>query len=134
MRRISSSRPITGSSLPFSARSVRSTQYLSKAWRDSSTFGSVTAAPPRMLLIASISFSRVTPASFRTRPASLLSSTIANSINSLAIYWSPRCCANLSVRLKSRAIFCDKRISPSGSLTWGKRSSASPILRVNKGN
>ncbi|MCY1175498.1 hypothetical protein D9M73_157400 [compost metagenome] len=52
VRRISSSRPITGSSLPSSARLVRSTVYLSRAWRASSWFGSLTASPPRRLLIA----------------------------------------------------------------------------------
>ena len=36
VRRISSSRPMTGSSLPASARSVRSTQYLFSDWRLSS--------------------------------------------------------------------------------------------------
>jgi hypothetical protein len=40
VRRISSSRPMTGSSLPCSARSVRSMVYFSSAWRCSSAFGS----------------------------------------------------------------------------------------------
>ena len=42
VRRISSSRPMTGSSLPCSARSVRSMVYFSKAWRCSSALGSST--------------------------------------------------------------------------------------------
>ena len=41
VRRISSSRPITGSSLPCSARSVRSMVYFSSAWRCSSALASV---------------------------------------------------------------------------------------------
>ena len=39
VRRISSSRPITGSSLPDAARAVRSIVYFSSAWRLSSAFG-----------------------------------------------------------------------------------------------
>ena len=39
VRRISSSRPMTGSSLPAAARAVRSMVYFSSAWRLSSAFG-----------------------------------------------------------------------------------------------
>ena len=46
-RRISSSRPMTGSSLPRSAISVRSRPYRSRAWYLSSGFWSVTRAEPR---------------------------------------------------------------------------------------
>ena len=52
VRRISSSRPITGSSLPLSARSVRSMQYFSSAWRCSSAFSLCTFSPPRSFSIA----------------------------------------------------------------------------------
>ena len=52
VRRISSSRPMTGSSLPCSARSVRSIVYFSSAWRLSSAFGSSTFSPPRTSSIA----------------------------------------------------------------------------------
>jgi hypothetical protein len=41
MRRISSSRPMTGSSLPWRARSVRSRLNFSRAWYFSSGLGSV---------------------------------------------------------------------------------------------
>jgi hypothetical protein len=41
-RRISSSRPMTGSSLPDAARAVRSMQYFSSAWRVSSALASST--------------------------------------------------------------------------------------------
>ena len=47
VRRISSSRPITGSSLPARARAVRSTVYFSSAWRFSSAPASCTFSPPR---------------------------------------------------------------------------------------
>ena len=46
-RRISSSRPITGSSLPCAAASVRSRPYFSSAWNLSSGFWSVTRCEPR---------------------------------------------------------------------------------------
>ncbi len=46
-RRISSSRPITGSSFPFCARSVRSRLYRCSAWYFSSGLGSVMRCPPR---------------------------------------------------------------------------------------
>ena len=45
-RRISSSRPITGSILPCSARSVKSIVYFSSALRWSSAFGSFTGSEP----------------------------------------------------------------------------------------
>ena len=52
VRRISSSRPITGSSLPCLASSVKSTVYLFKAWRTSSAFWSSTFCPPRICSMA----------------------------------------------------------------------------------
>ena len=52
VRRISSSRPMTGSSLPCSARSVRSMVYFSSACRDSSAVASLTLAPPLRSSIA----------------------------------------------------------------------------------
>ena len=51
-RRISSSRPITGSSLPWRASSTRSRPYRCRAWYFSSGFWSVTLAPPRTSWIA----------------------------------------------------------------------------------
>ena len=53
---ISSSRPITGSNLPFSALSVKSMQYFFKAPRVFSAFSSLTLLPPRISLIASFNF------------------------------------------------------------------------------
>ncbi len=52
VRRISSSRPITGSSLPWRARSVRSSVYFLSASRLASASGFSTACPPRTALIA----------------------------------------------------------------------------------
>ena len=52
VRRISSSRPMTGSSFCCSARAVRSIVYFSSAWRFSSAFWSSTLPPPRTSSIA----------------------------------------------------------------------------------
>ena len=51
-RRISSSRPMTGSSLPARASAVRSRPYFSRAWYVPSGFGEVTRWPPRTLCSA----------------------------------------------------------------------------------
>jgi hypothetical protein len=48
--------PITGSSLPLSARAVRSMVYFSSAWRWSSAFSLCTFSPPRMASMAASSF------------------------------------------------------------------------------
>ena len=114
VRRISSSRPITGSSLPSSARLVRSTVYLSSAWRDSSTLGSLTAWPPRRLAMA---FSRAffdTPWPSSSLPSLVFSSMAASSTSSLEMNWSPRCCDRRSAWLSRRARSCDRLMSPVG--------------------
>ena len=72
VRRISSSRPMTGSSLPCSARSVRSIVYFSSAWRLSSAFGSVTFSPPRTSSIAFSSAPFTAPALRRIVPSCAL--------------------------------------------------------------
>ena len=60
-RRISSSRPITGSRSPRSAASVRSRPYCSSAWYLASGLVSVTRAEPRTERSADSTPSRVTP-------------------------------------------------------------------------
>mmetsp|Transcript_33861 Transcript_33861/g.107501 ORF Transcript_33861/g.107501 Transcript_33861/m.107501 type:complete len:420 (-) Transcript_33861:46-1305(-) len=60
-RRISSSRPITGSSFPSRACWVRSTAYLARASYFPSGFWSSTVVEPRIALAASSNFSRVSP-------------------------------------------------------------------------
>ncbi len=77
VRRISSSRPITGSSFPCSARSVRSIVYLSSAWRFSSAPASVTFSPPRTLSIAFSSLSLVIPCWRNNSPNTPRSSSAA---------------------------------------------------------
>ena len=95
-RRISSSRPITGSSLPARARSVRSTVYFLSASRWLSASWLLTCAPPRTALIAASSALRVRPCCFAMRPASPLSSATASRNISLAMYVSLSFCASLS--------------------------------------
>ena len=62
-RRISSSRPMTGSSLPVRASSVRSRVYFASAWYLPSAPGSVTRCVPRTSASAFMSASLRTPAS-----------------------------------------------------------------------
>ena len=85
VRRISSSRPITGSSLPDSARAVRSMQYFSSAWRCSSAFSLCTFSPPRSFSMAASTFALVAPAALSAEPSSPLSSSAASTNSSLAM-------------------------------------------------
>ena len=66
-RRISSSRPITGSSFPASASAVRSRPYFSSAWYEPSGSCDVTRCPPRTVSSASSKASRGTRSSPRSR-------------------------------------------------------------------
>ncbi|MCY1237121.1 hypothetical protein D9M72_498060 [compost metagenome] len=120
VRRISSSRPITGSSLPSSARLVRSTVNLSSAWRDSSTLGSFTAWPPRRLAMAFSSALRVTPWPSRSLPRRVFSSIAASSTNSLEMNWSPFCWDRRSAWLSRRARSWDRFTSPVGFWIFGR--------------
>jgi len=125
VRRISSSRPITGSSLPSSARLFRSSVYLSNASRLFSASGSFTDSPPRTSLIFSDNTDFTMPARANNLPASPLSSQSASKIASLDTYWSPRCCASLSARLKRRLNDWDICTSPLNGVITGRFSSAS---------
>ena len=124
MRRISSSRPMIGSSLPCSARSVRSIVYFSSAWRVSSAFGSLTCWPPR----SRRSTSRSHPHGaglFHDRCSGDLSSIAASTNSSLEMYWSSRSCASLSVRLKSFVSRCRYELA-AGTLDFRQAIDASP--------
>ena len=68
-RRISSSRPMTGSSLPSSASAVRSMPNLSSAWNLPSASGSVTRREPRTSRTAASRVSRVAPWARSASPA-----------------------------------------------------------------
>ena len=100
-RRISSSRPITGSSLPMRARSVRSMQYFFKASRCPSASALLTLSPPRTAATAASKLLRVSPASLTVRPSSFLLSHKANKNNSLATKPSPRLMDSFSAACKS---------------------------------
>ena len=84
-RRISSSRPITGSSLPSRARWVKSRVYFFRASRWSSALGLSTVAPPRMALMAVLRLCSLAPAFFRILPMVSFCCTAARGNNSLAI-------------------------------------------------
>ena len=67
-RRISASRPMTGSTLPSRARAVRSTPYFSSAWNVPSGSALVTCWLPRSAISASV---RVASVGAGTRPSSV---------------------------------------------------------------
>ena len=121
VRRISSSRPMTGSSLPSSARWVRSMVYFSSALRPSSAFGSSTRSPPRVLSMARSRASRVSPAARRISPSRPRSSSAASAKSSLEMYWSFLCWASLSVRLRSLPRSFEGMTSPPVPSTRGRR-------------
>ncbi len=89
-RRISSSRPITGSSLPARARSVRSRVYFFSASRWPSASGLSTFWPPRSAAIAASSGWRLRPAWRAASASANLLSASASKNSSLATNWSPR--------------------------------------------
>ena len=107
-RRISSSRPITGSNFPERARSLRFIAYLLKALYVSSALWSVAFLPLRNSSMAALSSCSVRPASFRICDAGLLTVYMARSIASSVTYWSPCffamssafCSTSLDVRLR----------------------------------
>ena len=101
-RRISSSRPITGSSLPCRARSVRSSVYFFSASRWPSASALSTFWPPRTASIAASSALRVRPCSLQRAGRSPTSTSAAASRNiSLAMNWSPRLLASFSAACSS---------------------------------
>ena len=106
-RRISSSRPITGSSFPLRASSVRSRPYFSRAWYRSSAFGSSTVWLPRMSLSALRRGSRAAPARFSASAAGVFESTSASSRCSVETYWSLSASASRRACLRMPSSFGD---------------------------
>ena len=100
-RRISSSRPITGSSLPALARSVKSTQYFFSDSRCSSASALSTFWPPRTAAMADSRLLRVRPCARAALPKSDLLSARASKNSSPATNWSPRLIASFSAACKS---------------------------------
>ena len=129
-RRTSSSRPITGSSLPCSAASVRSRPKRSSAWYRSSGFWSVTRCGPRTSSTAPASWSRVAPTSTAEWPAR------ASSRCSVDTYSSPMRRASSSARW-SRSISSAPRAGADAEspVTVGSASSAALArLRTRSGS
>ncbi len=108
-RRISSSRPMTGSSLPLRASSVRSRPYFSRAWYCSSGFWLVTRWLPRTSLSASSRSSRLT---FSRSPA------MASRMCSMERYSSLNPVRSLSARL---------RVSRRSRLIWTSEAPPEPV-------
>ena len=88
-RRISSSRPTTGSSLPARASAVRSRPYFSRAWYVPSGFGEVTRWPPRTEASAPRMASRPAPWRSRSFWPSPPTSAAPRSRCSVEVYSSP---------------------------------------------
>ena len=122
VRRISSSRPMTGSSLPRRARSVKSSVYFLRASRWPSASAEPTDSPPRTKLIADSSDLRLKPFSRAALPSSPLSSAKTNKKSSPAIYWSPRLLASFSVWLSQLSSVRPICTSPFVPCTWGNLS------------
>ena len=102
-RRISASRPMTGSSRPSSAALVRSTEYFSSASYVDSASWLVTRRLPRTAVIPSVSAASVSPASSSTFRAGLSVAASATSRCSVATYSSRRSGAS-SIALASTLV------------------------------
>ncbi len=113
-RRTSSSRPITGSSLPSRACAVRSRLKRSSAWNFDSGSWSVTRREPRTSASAASTASLVTPAPASSLAASPSPVAMPASRCSVETYWSPRAPASLRARSISRAVRVDSTVSCSG--------------------
>jgi len=124
IRRISSSRPITGSSLPSRARSVRLRLNLSRAWYFSSGLGSVIRWVPRISKRTFKINSLEIPFSPKILAASpFFSSDMARKMCSILTYWSFILAA--SAKAASRTVFVRGEIKASPivpPLTFGNLS------------
>ena len=127
-RRISSSRPITGSSLPSRASAVRSRPYFSSAWYLSSGFWSVTRCGPRTCSTTSCELGAGRPASRRASPA-------ASGSRPGRAAGARRRCSRRSSRPASRSASRGRRAAPARSrargapcVIVGRASSAAPSL------
>ena len=117
-RRISSSRPITGSNLPAAANSVRLIVNLSNAWRSSSAPWLLTWSPPRSLSMAWVNLAVFTPAFANKPPTPFLSCTKAKMSCSLETNWSPNLPAVFSAWLNKRDKPLPKWTSPLSLATF----------------
>ena len=130
IRRISSSRPITGSILPWRAASVRSRPYFSSAWYCSSGLSLVTRCEPRTCRSASSTASRDTPTLRRRSPTPPATSVIASRTCSVERYSSSSCARSLSASSSTRNVSVDSCASRTvAPLTRGWRPSSSSTRR-----
>ena len=127
VRRISSSRPMTGSSFPWRARSVRSVVYFFSASRLPSASACCTESPPRTALMACSKAARCAPCSFSRRPVAPLSSAKASKNISEAMKASLRLSASLSVRFSRLFRSREMLTSPPCPCTVGK-----PLMLLSK--
>ncbi len=125
-RRISSSRPITGSSLPSRASAVRSRPNFSSACIVSSGFGDVTLCGPRTSETAFISSSRV---GMMSATLDLLSASASRKC-SVEMYSSPSAVISFSARCRTRTSSDDGRTSGSASPLRAGSSSTAPRVRA----
>ena len=127
VRRISSSRPMTGSSFPSRANAVMSRAYFFNASKFDSAFGLSTVRPLRMSLTAFSNAWAVAPALRSARAAGVSEAAIATSSRSCATNWSPAlvaaCCAASRMRTRSGVICGWPAPEP---CTFGSRSSSVP--------
>ena len=128
-RRISSSRPITGSSFPRRARSVRSRAYFANAWYLSSGFWSVTFSSPRISRSAVRIASRDTPASARIRPASVPRSP-QRARRRCSVETNPSLRASASFCAASKTLFnpCERYTCTVAPLAWGSLFRAASVF------
>ncbi len=100
-------------------------QYFFSASRWPSASCEPTDSPPRTALMACSSGARATPCCLSRRPVSPLSLVSASRYISLAMNWSPRFCASLSVRLNRLDRSRPTCTSPPCPSILGRRETAS---------
>src|SRR3954447_8930957 len=128
-RRISVSRPTTGSIFPSRARSVRSTAYFCSTWKVPSGSGVVTLRLPRTVRNAARSASRVAPALVSTAAASPSELARPTSRCSVETYSSPSALACSPAALSTRSSSRDgEGAGTVAPLTLGIRRSAASVL------
>ena len=123
-RRISSSRPITGSSLPERACSLRLTAYLPNALNSCDAVCESTVAPLRKVRIASMSSFSVAPARFSRSAAAPRSAIRPSSRCSTDAYLSPKVFVKSTARWMTREASCEKYCSPFPPVTCGSEPTA----------
>ena len=121
-RRISSSRPITGSSLPLRALSLRLIAYLLRALYCSSADCSEALLPLRSSWIAKRNSFSVIPQSLKILDTSDFTLSSAKSIISTGTYWSPACCDSLMAVSSTSLALLDRY--GSALLTLGSKASS----------